>query len=74
MSARGLPKILTTAQIAELLSSDAERWDARKARRRLLRSGAIVKEGGRWVTTPERLMAAAPAHGQAALFACLESR
>ena len=64
-----LPKVLTTAQIAALLSSTGERWDARKARNRLRRSGAITKEGGRWVTTPERLMASAPTYGEAALFA-----
>jgi hypothetical protein len=53
-----LPKLLNMAQVARMLSSDADPWDARKARRRLMASGALTKVGSRFYTSPAALMEA----------------
>ena len=69
-----LPKVLTTAQVARMLSTESDPWDARMARRRLMGSGALVKVSGRWVTTPAMLMESAGPYGQESLFASFGSR
>ncbi len=45
-----LPEIITTDEIAEAL-----KWSTQRTRRWLIKSGAGVKIGDRWVTTPALL-------------------
>lgn len=42
--------VLTTQEVADALD-----WDTRRTRRFLQRTGACVKRGGRYVTTPQLL-------------------
>jgi hypothetical protein len=56
-----LPKIITSRKLAEVLdnpsSSDPrDRWSPQRAARWLQSTGAGVKRGGKWITTPERLI------------------
>lgn len=48
-------RILSTKELAAILSKGGEKVDARQVRRRLLRSGAIEKVGGRYYTTHAKL-------------------
>jgi len=52
-----LPVQLGTAQVAKMLNTDEDPWDAQKVKRWFKSTGAGEKRGGRWVTTPAKLAA-----------------
>lgn len=51
---------ISTVQVAELLDTQHDRWDARRARRWLQKAGAAIRRGSRWFTTPDLLREAYP--------------
>lgn len=48
-------RVMTTREIAQVLSEGGAPIDARTVRRRLMKSGALEKVGGRWVTSRAKL-------------------
>jgi DNA integrity scanning protein DisA with diadenylate cyclase activity len=60
--------VIEMAEVAKLVG-----WSTRRARRRLLATGAVEKRGGRFVTTLDRLRCHFPEVWQAVRMARLES-
>ena len=51
----GMTLYIKTSQVAEILDSPEDPWSTLRARRWLRRTGALVKRGKRYYTTPELL-------------------
>lgn len=67
-----IPKYISTQTVADYLNSPKDPWDGQRARRWLKRSGALVKKGRKYFTTPELLKNAFPEAWETVLEAMAE--